>query len=114
MGFLNGWLIKHDTAEENNYKYDIFDTVDQSNEVIGFSAVKKYFNKLYNTDGYLGSNFDSFQVSQSIDGVYAAEQTNKFVKLQDCRSMAIIPEIAQAIDMICYAADVPDEDNSTA
>ena len=58
MGFLNGWLIKHDTAEENNYKYDIFDTVDQSNEVIGFSAVKKYFNKLYNTDGYLGSNFD--------------------------------------------------------
>ena len=50
MGFLNGWLIKHDTAEENNYKYDIFDTVDQSNEVIGFSAVKKYFNKLYNTD----------------------------------------------------------------
>lgn len=112
MGFLNGWLIKHDTAEENNYKYDIFDTVDQSNEVIGFSAVKKYFNKLYNTDGYLGSNFDSFQVSQSIDGVYAAEQTNKFVKLQDCRSMAIIPEIAQAIDMICYAADVPDEDNT--
>lgn len=112
MGFLNGWLIKHDTAEENNYKYDIFDTVDQSNEVIGFSAVKKYFNKLYNTDGYLGSNFDSFQVSQSIDGVYAAEQTNKFVRLQDCRSMAIIPEIAQAIDMICYAADVPDEDNT--
>lgn len=112
MGFLNGWLIKHDTAEENNYKYDIFDTVDQSNEVIGFSAVKKYFNKLYNTDGYLGSNFDSFQVSQNIEGVYAAEQTNKFVRLQDCRSMAIIPEIAQAIDMICYAADVPDEDNT--
>ena len=112
MGFLNGWLIKHDTAEENNYKYDIFDTVDQSNEVIGFSAVKKYFNKLYNTDGYLGSNFDSFQVSQNIEGVYAAEQTNKFARLQDCRSMAVIPEIAQAIDMICYAADVPDEDNT--
>lgn len=112
MGMLNGWIIKHDTAEENNYKYDIFDTVDQSNEVIGFSAVKKYFNKLYNTDAYLGSNFDSFQVSQSIEGVYAAEQTNKFVRLQDCRSMAVIPEIAQAIDMICYAADVPDEDNT--
>ena len=31
MGMLNGWIIKHDTAEENNYKYDIFDTVDQSN-----------------------------------------------------------------------------------
>lgn len=112
MSLLNGWLIKHDTAEEHNYKYDIFDTVDQSNEIIGYSAVKKYFNKLYNTDGTFGSSFDSFQVSQSIDGVYAAEQTNKFVRLQDCRSMAVIPEIAQAIDMICYAADVPDEDNT--
>ena len=111
MSLFNGWIINKDRAEENNYKYDLFDTIDQSNEVLGFSAVKKYFNKLYNVDGTLGSSFDSFQVNQTIDGVYSAEQTNKFVRLQDCRSMSVIPEIAQAIDMICYAADVPDENN---
>jgi hypothetical protein len=26
--------------------------------------------------------------------------------------MALCPEIAQAVDTICYAADVPDENNS--
>ena len=45
-------------------------------------------------------------------GIYAAEATNKIKRLQDYRSMSLFPEIASALDTICYSADIPDENNN--
>jgi len=72
------------------------------------SAIKRYFNSIYDA---AGSNINSFSVSQNFEGIYAAEPTNKIKRLQDYRAMSTFPEIASALDTICYSADSPDENN---
>lgn len=108
MSFWNAWLVKKDDAKSNNYKLDLFQTVAQNTEVADMSAIKRYFNKVYDN----GSEWDAFGVDQRLDDVFGAEITNKILKLQDYRSMALFPEIASALDTICYSAVVQDENNN--
>ena len=67
----------------------------------------KFFDRVYENDTDIGL-FNSYE---RLEGLYAAEPTNKMRRLQDYRSMSTFPEIASALDTICYAADSPDELN---
>lgn len=110
MAWRDVFVLKKDQAETNNYKLDLFNTVSQTDEIANMSAIKKYFNALYDTD-YSGIN--GFNVSQSIkDSIYVAEASNKIARLIDYRNMAQFGELAQAIDMICYSSNIPDENNN--
>lgn len=110
MAWWNGWLLSKEDAVTNNYKLDLFQTISRDKQVSNFSAIKRYFDKIYNSaDNY---QFNSFGVNQTAEGIYAGQQTNKTRRLLDYRSMALCPQIAQAIDTICYAADIPDENNT--
>lgn len=106
MGSLDLYVSRKDRAKDNNYKLELFETISKNTEVANMSAIKKYFNRLYDNN-----DFNSFSVAQSLRGIYAAEPTNKIRRLQDYRSMSTFPEIASALDTICYAADSPDENN---
>jgi hypothetical protein len=108
MGFWNIFSSRKNTAYENNYKLDLFETISKNAETADMSAIKRYFDRLYEQDA-LG--FNAFSVNQDFEGIYAAEPTNKIRRLQDYRSMSTFPEIASALDTICYAADSPDENN---
>ena len=110
MAWRDVFVLKKDQAETNNYKLDLFNTVSQTDEIANMSAIKKYFNTLYDTDfsGIIG-----FNVSQTIkDSIYVAEASNKIARLIDYRNMAQFGELAQAIDMICYSSNIPDENNN--
>jgi hypothetical protein len=109
MAWTDFFVIKKDQAENNNYKLDLFNTVSQTDEIANMSAIKKYFNTLYDTDF---SGINGFNVSQTIkDSIYIAEASNKIARLIDYRNMAQFGELAQAIDMICYSSNIPDENN---
>lgn len=109
MAFRDLFVIKKDNAVDNNYKMELFSTVSQTNEIVNMSAIKKYFNSLYH-DEYSG--ISSFNVNQSLDdNVYIAESANKIGRLIEYRNMAQFGEISQAIDMICYSSNIPDENN---
>ena len=108
MGSWNIFASKKSTAKQNNYKLDLFETVAKNTDLADMSAIKRYFNSIYDA---AGSNFNSFSVSQNFEGIYSAEPTNKIKRLQDYRSMSTFPEIASALDTICYSADSPDENN---
>lgn len=107
MAFWNTFLIRKKDAELNNYKQQLFDTVSQNTDVADMSVIKKYFNKVYDN----GSDWNAFGVDTRLDDIYAAEVTNKIRKLQDYRSMSLFPQIASALDTICYSAVVKDENN---
>ena len=64
MAFWDFWSTKKDKARENNYKLDLFETVAQSTEVADMSAIKKYFNRIYDA---AESNFNTFNVNQNLD-----------------------------------------------
>ena len=103
------FVIKKDNAENNNYKLDLFNTVSQTNEIANMSVIKRYFNNLYNNEY---SGFSAFNVNQSLDeDVYISESGNKIGRLIEYRNMAQFGEILQAIDMICYSSNIPDENN---
>lgn len=102
------FIIKKDKANENNYKLDLFNTISNGSEIADMSTINRYFNQLYNN----GSNLNAFIVSQSLNDVYVSEASNKIGRLNDYRNMAQFGEIAQAIDMICYSANIPDENNN--
>ena len=106
MGSFNLFTTRKDTAKETNYKLDLFETVSQNTDVINMSAIKRYFNRIYDD-----SNINTFSVDQSFEGIFAAEPTNKMRRLQDYRSMYTFPEIASALDTICYSAESQDESN---
>lgn len=108
MGSWNIFASKKDTAKQNNYKLDLFETVAKNTDLADMSAIKKYFNKIYDANE---SSYGSFSVRQGFEGIYAAEPTNKIKRLQDYRAMSTFPEIASALDTICYSADSPDENN---
>lgn len=108
MGSFNIYTSRKETAQANNYKLDLFETISKDADVADMSAIKRYFDRLYDQSE---SNFNTFSVSQQFEGIYAAEPTNKIRRLQDYRSMSTFPEIASALDTICYAADSPDENN---
>lgn len=109
MAWTDFFVIKKDQAENNNYKLDLFNTVSQTDEIANMSAIKKYFNTLYDTDF---SGINGFNVSQTIkDSIYIAEASNKIARLIDYRNMSQFGELAQAIDMICYSSNIPDENN---
>ncbi len=107
MSSFNIYASDKNTAKQNNYKLDLFETVCKSTDVINMSAIKKYFNRIYDN----GSILETFGVNQNFEGLYAAEPTNKIRRLQDYRSMSTFPEIASALDTICYSAESPDETN---
>ena len=102
--------VNKEQADQNNYKKQLFDTVSNSTEVADMSAIKKYFDRVYETGG---SQWDSFGVDQTLDkDVYVSQITTKTQKLRDYRQMALFPEIASAIDTMCYSAVVNDENNN--
>lgn len=112
MAFWNGWTINRQNAQSNNYKLQLFETISKQTEVSNYSAIKKYFNKVYNSSDS-SYQFDAFGVNETAQKqLYVGQQTNKANRLLNYRSMALCPQIAQAIDTICYAADVPDENNN--
>lgn len=102
------FIINKKQAEGNNYKLDLFNTISNGSEIANMSTINKYFNNLYDT----GTNINSFIVNQSLENMYVAEATNKIGRLQDYRNMSQFGEIAQAIDMICYSSNIPDENNN--
>lgn len=108
MGAWNFFASNKTAAKENNYKLELFETISKDTDMADMSAIKKYFNKMY--DGYEAS-INTFSVNQNFEGIYAAEPTNKIRRLQDYRAMSTFPEIASALDTICYSADTPDENN---
>lgn len=71
------------------------------------STIKRYFNSLYGGD----DGFSSFSVGQSLDDVYVAESTNKIARLNDYRNMTRFQEVGQSLDVMCYSADIPDEND---
>lgn len=107
MGFFDIFAIQKDTAKQNNYKLDLFETISRNTDVADMSAIKKYFDKVYENE----NDVNIFTSYQNFEGLYTAEPTNKLRRLQDYRSMSLFPEIASALDTICYAADSPDELN---
>lgn len=112
MAFWNGWTINRQNAQSNNYKLQLFETISKQTEVSNYSAIKKYFNRVYNSNDP-SYQFDAFGVNETAQKqLYVGQQTNKANRLLNYRSMALCPQIAQAIDTICYAADVPDENNN--
>lgn len=108
MGAFDIFVSKKTHAQENNYKFDLFQTVSNSTEIADMSAIKRYFNTLYDNNG---SQFSSFNVKQGAQCLYVSQPSNKNRRLADYRSMAIFPEIASALDTICYSAETPDENN---
>lgn len=64
MGFWDFWSTKKNKARENNYKLDLFETVSQSTDIADMSAIKRYFNKIYDA---AESNFNTFTLNQSIE-----------------------------------------------
>lgn len=106
---MDFFQIKKSDAAENNYKLDLFNQVSNNAEVASMSSIKKYFNSLYDLDG---SGFTAFSVGESIADSYVSENTNKIERLLGYRSMAMFHEIASALDMMCYSANVPDENNN--
>lgn len=109
MAFWDTWFVTKDIAQKNNYKLDLFEAVSQSTQIADMSAIKKYFNKLYDSGG--SNDFNTFGVVQQLDGLYVSQKSNKVARLTDYRSMALFPQIATALDTICYAAQIPDENN---
>lgn len=109
MSFFDIFTTNKEKAKEANYKIDLFSNLATGTETADMSAIKNYFDSLYQ---YNSSNFNSFEVTQQLDGLYLSEATNKIKRLNDYRSMSTFPEIANAIDTICYSADIPNEVNS--
>lgn len=109
MSWLDFFQIKKSDAGENNYKLDLFNQVSNNAEVASMSAIKKYFNNLYDIEG---GGFSAFSVGETLADSYVAENTDKITRLTDYRSMSMFHEIAAALDMMCYSADVPDENDS--
>ena len=88
----------------------MFEEISKSADVSNYSAVKRYFDRLYGFSDPYG--FSMFSSAASIrENVYVAETTNKVKRLTDYRMMSLNSEITQALDIICYAAQVPDENN---
>ena len=88
MAWTDFFVIKKDQAENNNYKLDLFNTVSQTDEIANMSAIKKYFNTLYDTDF---SGINGFNVSQTIkDSIYIAEASNKIARLIDYRNKCML------------------------
>src|SRR5574344_1331389 len=108
MSWYDFKAIKKDQANDNNYKLQLFNLLSQESNTANLSSIKKYFDNLY--DSY-GDAFSSFSVTQSVDGVYAAEETNKARRLWEYRDMTSTAEVDRSINMICYSADIPDENN---
>jgi hypothetical protein len=108
MGIWNIFTSNKNNAKENNYKLDLFETVSRDSEIADMSVIKRYFNRQYE---YNNDGFNTFSVQQNFEGFYAAEPTNKYVRLKDYRSMSLFPEIASALDTICYSAESTDELN---
>lgn len=109
MGVFNLLISRKPKAKQNNYKLDLFQTVSNSNQIADMSAIKRYFNKAY--DNYYNNGFQSFKSQEQADCLYISQPTNKLRRLTDYRVMAIYPEIASALDTICYSAETPDENN---
>lgn len=102
--------VNKEQAQQNNYKKQLFDTVSNSTETADMSAIKKFFDRVYQSGG---SQWDSFGVDQTLDkDVYVSQVTTKLQKLRDYRQMALFPQIASAIDTMCYSAVVQDENNN--
>ena len=102
--------VNKEQADQNNYKKQLFDTVSNSTETADMSAIKKYFDRVYQN---YGAQFDTFTADQVLDkDVYISQITTKTQKLRDYRQMALFPEIASAIDTMCYSAVVNDENNN--
>jgi hypothetical protein len=111
MGSFNIFTTNKSSARENNYKLDIFETISRSNDVADMSAIKKYFDRAYEQYSGAQSTLGYFSAGQNLEGLYAAEPTNKIRRLQDYRAMSVFPEIASALDTICYSAESVDELN---
>lgn len=110
MAFWNLIAVNDEAADKNNYKKQLFDTVSNSTEIADMSVIKKYFDRVYEN---FGAQWDSFGVDQVLDkGLYVSEITTKTKKLADYRQMALFPQIASAIDTMCYSAVVTDENNN--
>lgn len=110
MAIWNFIAVNKDQADKNNYKKQLFDTVSNGNEVANMSVIKKYFDRVYQNGG---SDWDSFTTDQTLDKeVYVSEVTTKARKLADYRQMALFPEIASAIDTMCYSAVITDQNGN--
>lgn len=109
MGWRDVHLLQKNNAQENNYKIDYFNEISSNAEIASMSAIKKYFNTLYEIDGMQST---SFTVGQSMDDVYVSEEHNKINRLCDYRNMSLFHEVGSSIDMMCYSANIPDENNN--
>ena len=107
MSWHDLFVQKKAQSAENNYKIELFNKISSSNEIANMSTIKKYFNSLYDTN----DTFSAFSVGQSLDDAYVAESTNKIARLNDYRNMTKFQEIGQSVDMMCYSADIPDEND---
>lgn len=108
--FWNLITVNKNAADQNNYKKQLFDTVANGTDVADMSVIKRYFDKVYEN---FGSQWDTFGVDQTFDkSIYVSQITNKTRKLADYRQMALFPQIASAIDTMCYSAVVQDENNN--
>ena len=106
----NFFAVGEEKASQNNYKKQLFDTVSNSTQIADMSAIKKYFDRVYDNGG---AEWDSFGVEQNFDrSVYVSQITNKTRKLADYRQMALFPQIASAIDTMCYSAVVTDQNDN--
>lgn len=108
MGAFDLLISRKAKAKQNNYKLDLFQTVSNSTQIADMSAIKRYFSKAY--ENYT-NDFTAFKTQEQADCLYISEPTNKLRRLTDYRVMAVYPEIASALDTICYSAETPDENN---
>lgn len=108
MSWRDLFAIKKEDARNNNYKLALFNQVSNSSEIASMSTIKKYFNSLYDTN----DTFSTFSVGQSLDDLYVSEEHNKIARLQDYRNMGNDNAVAPSVDMMCYSANIPDENNN--
>ncbi len=108
MSWRDFFQLNKDTANENNYKLQLFNQVSNRTEIANMSVIKRYFNQLYDS----GEGISLFSVNQSIgDNFYVSEEQNKIARLQEYRNMSVDNSIAPNLDMICYSANIPDEND---
>ena len=107
MSWRDIFAINKNDASSNNYKLALFNQVNDSSEIASMSTIKQYFNNLYN----INNVFSSFSVGQTLHNAYISEDHDKITRLQQYRNIAADHQLGKPIDMMCYSANIPDENN---
>ena len=96
-------------AEDGNYKFDVFDKIQISDDYDSWSAINKYFEKFHNNEDFTVNGAGIIQSKEMKETMYGAISTNKVARLASYRRMATFPEVGDAIDEICDESITSDE-----